>query len=69
KIKNLSHSSVRGYVIIYLKNTKDQVVRSVETYVQDHSYFRHGKAGEFETTVNIGNIPDIQNVVVEFVVK
>lgn len=69
KIRNLSHNSVRGYVIIYLKNDKDKVVRSVETDVNDNMYFHHGKTGNFETTVNIGNVPDIQNVIVEFVSK
>ncbi|MGB5157983.1 hypothetical protein [Desulfobacterium sp. N47] len=69
KIRNLSHHSVRGYVIIYLKNDKDKVVRSIEADVNDKAYINHGKTGGFETSVNIGNIPDIQNVVVEFIGK
>ncbi len=67
KIRNLSHTPVKGCVIIYFKNDKGKVVRSVEVDVNDKMSFRHGKTGVFETTVNIGNVPDIQNVVVEFV--
>ncbi|MBU1054983.1 MAG: hypothetical protein KKC46_14320 [Proteobacteria bacterium] len=69
KIKNLSHHPVKGYVIIYLKDSKDQVVGYVEATVNDQRSFQHGKAGRFETAFNIDNIPNIQNVVVEFVDK
>jgi len=67
KIKNLSHYPVKGYVIVYFKNGKDEVVHSAETDVNDKRPFAHGKAGAFETSANVGNIPDIQNVIIEFV--
>jgi hypothetical protein len=69
KIRNLSHYPVKGYVIVYFKNGKDEVVHSVETDVNDKRPFGHGKAGNFETSANIGNNPDIENVVIEFVNK
>jgi hypothetical protein len=67
KIKNLSHHSVKGYVIIHLKDNKDRVIGYVEASVNDTRSFQHGKAGVFETIFNIDNIPNIQNVMVEFV--
>jgi len=67
KIKNLSHYPVKGYVIVYFKNGNDEVVHSVETDVNDKRPFAHGKAGTFETSANVGNTPDIQNVVIEFI--
>jgi len=69
KIKNLGHSPVKGYVIVYFKNGKDVVVHSVEADVNKNRPFSRGKAGEFETSANIGNKTDIQNVVIEFVNK
>jgi hypothetical protein len=67
KIKNLSHHPVKGYVIVYFKNGNDEVVHSVETDVNDKKPFAHGKAGAFETSANVGNNPDIQNVIIEFI--
>ncbi|RPH51616.1 MAG: hypothetical protein EHM85_05945 [Desulfobacteraceae bacterium] len=67
KIRNLSHHPVKGYVIVYFKNGNDEVVRSAETDVNDKKPFAHGKAGTFETSANVGNTPDINNVVIEFV--
>lgn len=67
KIKNLSHYPVKGYVIVHFKNSNDEVVHSVETDVNNKRPFAHGKAAAFETSANIGNTPDIQNVVIEFV--
>ena len=69
KVKNLGHSPVKGYVIVYFKNGKGAVVHSVETDVNKNRPFSHGKAGLFETSANIENTTDIQNVVIEFVNK
>ncbi len=67
KIRNLSHHPVKGYVIVHFKSGNDEVVHSVETNVNDKKPFAHGKVGAFETSANVGNTPDIQNVVIEFV--
>lgn len=67
RIRNLSHYSVKGYVIVYFKNGRDEVVHSVETDVNDKRPFSHGNTGSFETSANIGNTPDIQNVIIEFI--
>jgi len=69
KVKNLGHSPVRGYVIVYFKNGKGAVVHSVETEVNKNRPFPRGKTGLFETSANIENTTDIQNVVIEFVNK
>lgn len=68
-VKNLGHSPVKGYVIVYFKNGKGVVVNSVETEVNKNRPFSRGKTGSFEISANIESTPDIQNVVIEFVNK
>ncbi|MBU1182887.1 MAG: hypothetical protein ABIJ52_08950 [Pseudomonadota bacterium] len=68
-VKNLGHSPVKGYVIVYFKNEKGVVVHSVETDVNKNRSFSRGKTGSFEISANIESTPDIQNVVIEFVNK
>lgn len=60
---------MKGYVIVYFKNGKGAVVHSVETDVNKNRPFSRGKIGSFETSGNIENTTDIQNVVIEFVNK
>jgi hypothetical protein len=69
KVKNLGHSPVKGYVIVYFKNEKGVVVHSVETDVNNNKPFTRGKAGSFEISANIEGKTGIQNVFIEFVNK
>ena len=67
KIRNMTYKPVRGFAIVYFKDKGDDVIHSVETEVNSGKTFVHGKAGYFEATENIENIPGIENVSVEFV--
>lgn len=67
KIKNLSFTTVKGYVIVYLQDKDEAVIFATEADVNERQPFPHGKSGFFETAINIGDTPAVENVSIEFV--
>ena len=67
KVKNVSYKRVKGYVIIYLRGSNNDVLGTIETQVNNNNHFHHGSTGNFEVSANIKDVPEIVNVTVEFV--
>ncbi|MCK5230491.1 MAG: hypothetical protein KAR13_09520 [Desulfobulbaceae bacterium] len=67
KVENVSYKRVKGYVIIYLRSSNNDVLGTVETPVNNNNHFHHGSTGNFEVSANIKDVPEIVNVTVEFV--
>ncbi len=66
-IKNFSFTPIRGHAIVYFLDGNQTVLQAIETEVNSGQSFRHGHVGEFDTTVNIGGLSNVQSVTVEFV--
>lgn len=65
-IKNNSHSSVSGEVHIYLMEKTGNLAHAFKGEVNKGHPFGHGAKGFFEVVVNIGSMPPLNNVNVEF---
>lgn len=66
KIRNLSQQTVAGEVIVYLKNSGDEVIHAVRTEVNRSLPISRGNSGAFEISTNISSLPPVGNVTVEF---
>ena len=67
KVKNKSFATIRGHVIISLKDRNNNNIAWVETEVNKSRPFNHNENGIFEISVDIRDYPTPTNVSVEFV--
>lgn len=67
KVNNKGYREVRGRILIYIKNTSDDVISVVEENINNGMPFSHGQRALFETSIKIDNVPGFNNVSVEFV--
>ncbi|MCK5227069.1 MAG: hypothetical protein KAJ60_05900 [Desulfobulbaceae bacterium] len=66
-VKNMGHKSVKGYVIVFLRDENNDQIGSVETDVNKRGSFGSGDSGKFEVAADIQSITGIKNVSIEFV--
>ncbi len=66
-IKNNSYSSVAGEVNVYLMEKTGNLAHAFKGDVNKGHPFSHGAKGFFEVVINIGNMPPLQNVNIEFI--
>ncbi len=67
KIFNNSFRNARGQLIIYLKDSGNGVINSVEENVNNGLPFAHGDRIPFECTISTNIAPGAHNLTVEFV--
>ena len=65
-IKNISNSTLRGFVTIYLIAQNGVVLSASDMPVNDHHPFMDGESVAFETVVNVSNSSGASRVSVEF---
>ncbi len=67
KVRNNSFRSARGGIIIYLKDSGNGVINSVEENVNNGQPFAHGDRIPFEFNISMNVAPGARNLTVEFV--
>lgn len=65
-IKNISSSTLRGYITLYLRSSNGMVVGAYDLPVNDHRPFGDGETITFDTAVNVSNTTGAHQVSVEF---
>lgn len=65
-IKNVSNSSMRGYITLYLLSVSGTVLRAFDLPLNDHRPFGDGESVSFDTAVNVSNVSGAYQVSVEF---
>lgn len=65
-IKNVSRSTLRGYITLYLLSTSGTVLSAYDLPVNDHRPFNDGDSVPFDTAVNVSNTSGAYQVSVEF---
>jgi hypothetical protein len=67
KIRNKSFRTVKGSVLIYLRNAGNGVVTTAEESVNKGISFSHEEGGAFESSISVPPGSGINNVSVEFI--
>jgi hypothetical protein len=67
-VENIGDQTIQGHVIIYLKNGVS-VINALEAPVNNGAPLARGAKGYFELTTNIGSLPPMGTITVEFVSK
>lgn len=65
-IKNISNSTLRGYITLYLRSSSGMVVGAYDLPVNEHRPFNDGESVTFDTSVNVSNTTGAYQVSVEF---
>jgi len=65
-IKNISNTTLRGYITLYLRSSSGMVVGSYDLPVNEHRPFGDGETVSFDTAVNVSNTTGAAQVSVEF---
>ncbi len=65
-IKNISKSTLRGYITLYLRSSSGTVVGAYDLPVNEHRPFIDGESVSFDTAVNVSNTTNAYQVSVEF---
>ncbi len=65
-IKNVSKTTMRGYLTLYLLSAGGTVLRAFDLPVNDHRPFGDGKSVSFDTAVNVSNVSGAYQVSVDF---
>lgn len=65
-IKNISKSSLRGYITLYLRSSSGMVVGAYDLPVNEHRPFIDGETVSFDTAVNVSNTTGAYQVSVDF---
>ena len=65
-IKNISNSTLRGYITLYLRSSSGMVVGAYDLPVNDHRHFDAVESVSFDTAVNVSNTTGAYQVSVEF---
>lgn len=65
-IKNISSSTLRGYITLYLLSSSGMVLAAYDLPVNDHRPFHDGESVVFDTAVNVSNTSGAHQVSVEF---
>lgn len=65
-IKNISDSTLRGYITLYLRSSSGMVIGAYDLPVNDHRPFSDGETITFDTAVNVSNTAGAYQVSVEF---
>lgn len=65
-IKNISSSTLRGYLTLYLRSHNGMVVGVYDLPVNDHRPFMDGESVAFDTAVNVSNTTGAAQVSVDF---
>jgi len=65
-IKNISSSTLRGYITLYLLSSSGVVLAAYDLPVNDHRPFNDGESVAFDTAVNVSNTSGAHQVSVEF---
>lgn len=65
-IKNVSKSTLRGYITLYLRSASGMIVGAYDLPVNDHRPFIDGETVSFDTAVNVSNTTGAYQVSVEF---
>lgn len=66
KIKNISHSILRGYATIYLLSPNGEEVSTYQEEVNDGEGFAHGTTIHFEATSYVPEINKVGSISVDF---
>ncbi len=66
KIKNVSHSFLRGYATVYYLSAEGQEIFSYQDEINDGEPFAHGATIDFESTSQVSNIKKIATISVDF---
>lgn len=65
-IKNISSTTLRGYITVYLRSSSGLVLGAYDLPVNDHRPFIDGESVAFDTAVNVSNTTGAYQVSVEF---
>lgn len=65
-IKNISNTTLRGYITLYLRSSSGMVLGAYDLPVNDHRPFNDGETVSFDTAVNVSNTTGAYQVSVEF---
>lgn len=65
-IKNISSTTLRGYITLYLRSSTGSVLGAYDLPVNDHRPFNDGETVSFDTAVNVSNTTGAHQVSVEF---
>jgi len=65
-IKNVSKTTMRGYLTLYLLSVGGTVLRTFDLPVNDHRPFGDGESVSFDTAVNVSNVSGAYQVSVDF---
>jgi hypothetical protein len=65
-IKNISSSTLRGNITLYLLSSSGMVLSAFDLPVNDHRPFRGGEIVSFDTAINVSSISGAYQVSVEF---
>ena len=66
KIKNISHSIIRGYATVYLLSAEGQEVFSYQEDVNGGEPFPHGVSVDFKASTHVGNLSKVASISVDF---
>lgn len=65
-IKNISSTTLRGYITLYLRSSSGAVLGAYDLPVNEHRPFNDGETVSFDTAVNVSNTTGAYQVSVEF---
>lgn len=65
-IRNVSSSTLRGYITLYLRSSSGMVVGAYDLPVNEHRPFIDGETVSFDTAVNVSNTTGAYQVSVDF---
>ncbi len=69
KVKNVSHSIIRGYATFYLLSLEGEELYSFEEEVNSGKGFAHGVTIEFEATATVADLKKIGSISLDFTQK
>jgi len=67
KVDNLTNKQIRGYIVVYLKNSAHDVLNAVDLKLKNGGKIARKKSCAFETKINIESYSQLANVSIEFV--
>jgi len=66
RLKNISSTTLRGYVTLYLLSSSGTVLGAFDLPVNEHRPFNDGETVFFDTAVNVSNVSGAYQVSLDF---